>query len=57
MKLENTAPFGDEFVTMTDTLTEALRAAEDTLETAEASEAEQAEPQLVSETEDTTPNE
>ncbi len=57
MKLENTAPFGDEFVTMTDTLTEALRAAEDTLETAEAPEAEQAEPQLVSETEDTTPNE
>ncbi|NKB97451.1 MAG: tetratricopeptide repeat protein [Pseudomonadales bacterium] len=47
MKLENTAPFGDEYVAMTDTLTEALKAAEDTLEAA----AQDAESQLVEETE------
>lgn len=38
MKLENTLPFGDEFIAMTDTLTEALKAAEDTLKAAELAE-------------------
>lgn len=39
MKVENTAPFNDEYVPMTDALTEALKAAADTLEQA-ASDAE-----------------